>query len=73
MLMLVALVVGIIIGNLVTRMIFKPRMVGTLRIDHSDPSEPPYMFLELAKGVGDISNDKYVMLEVSTEPYISQE
>lgn len=47
--------------------------IGTLRIDRSDPSEEPYMFLEITKGVGDISSRKYVMLEVSNENYISQE
>ena len=71
--LLVVLIIGIVIGNLLTRMLFKPRMIGTLRIDHSDPSEPPYMFLELSKGVGDISNDKYVTLEVSTENYLTPE
>lgn len=47
--------------------------IGTLRIDRSDPNEAPYMFLEVTKGVGDISSRKYVMLEVSNENYISQE
>jgi hypothetical protein len=46
--------------------------VGTLRIDRSDPSEPPYIFLELAKGVGDISTKKNVILRVRNENYISQ-
>lgn len=69
----VLVVVGILIGVVGTRTFFMPRTIGTLRIDHSDPSDQPYMFLELSKGVGDISNDRYVTLEVSTENYISQE
>ena len=47
--------------------------VGTLRIDRSDPTEPPYMFLEIAKDVGDISSRKFVLLDVRNENYISQE
>ena len=47
--------------------------VGTLRIDRSDPTEAPYMFLEIAKDVGDISGRKFVLLSVSNENYISQE
>lgn len=47
--------------------------IGTLRIDRSDPSDNPYMFLEITKGVGDISNRKYVLLDVQNANYISQE
>lgn len=47
--------------------------IGTLKIDRSDPTEPPYMFLEISKGVGDVSNRKYVLLDVRNENYISQE
>ena len=47
--------------------------IGTLKIDRSDPTEPPYMFLEVSKGVGDISNRKYVLLDVRNENYISKE
>ena len=47
--------------------------IGTLRIDRSDPTEAPYMFLEVSKDVGDISNRKYVLLDVSNKNYISHE
>jgi hypothetical protein len=46
--------------------------IGTLRIDRSDPTEAPYMFLEISKDVGDISGRKYVLLDVKNENYISQ-
>lgn len=44
--------------------------VGTLRIDSSDPSEQPLMFLEIYKGVGDISSKTVVALDVSTGSYL---
>lgn len=47
--------------------------IGTLRIDRSDPSDEPYMFLEVSKNVGDISGRKMVLLDVRNENYISQE
>lgn len=46
--------------------------VGSLRIDRSDPTEAPYMFLEIDKDVGDISGRKMVLLNVRNENYISQ-
>lgn len=46
--------------------------IGTLRIDRSDPTEAPYMFLEISKDVGDISGRKYVLLDVKNENYVSQ-
>lgn len=74
---LVLLIGGIMIGSgitlFVTRMQAVRSKVGTLRIDRSDPDDQPYMFLELNKGVGDISTRTYVTLDVSTENYISQQ
>lgn len=44
--------------------------VGTLRIDSSDSEGQPLMFLEIYKGVGDISSKTVVALDVSTEGYL---
>lgn len=44
--------------------------VGTLRVDSSVPDEPPMMFLEINRGVGDILERDSVILEVSTESYL---
>ena len=35
------------------------RSVGTLRVDQSDPTEQPYLFLELDKPVESVINKKY--------------
>lgn len=65
-------IVGFFVGMGVVLIAYRTYYVGTLRIDRSDPNEPPYMFLELDKGVGDISRKKNVILKVKNENYISQ-
>ena len=68
----VGIVLGIIIGAMAAQLKIHKAKVGVLRVDNSDPDDT-YMFLELSKGVGDVSTKQYVVLEVSTESYISQE
>ena len=55
---------GAFFGISITTLIFRAYLVGELRIDYSDPDYGPYMFLEITKGVGDISSKKYVILKV---------
>lgn len=64
---------GILIAGFSAWTTLRRFRVGTLRIDRSDPSDQPYMFLELARNVGDITGKKYVILNVSTKNYISHE
>ena len=49
--------------------------VGVLQIDRSDPSEPPYPFLRISRdsSIEELSNRKYVLLEVKNENFVSQE
>ena len=49
------------------------RSVGTLRVDQSDPTEQPYLFLELDKPVENIAKEKYVLFKVIKKNFISQE
>lgn len=65
-------IAGFLVGTGAVLIAYRIYSVGTLRIDRSDPSEPPYIFLELDKGVGDISRKKNVVLKVKNENYISQ-
>lgn len=67
----ILILAGIVIGIGISIIIFRAYFIGTLRIDKSDPNEEPYMFLELDKGIGDISSKKHVVLRVSTKNYIS--
>ena len=48
------------------------RSIGTLRVDQSDPTEQPYLFLELDKPVESVINKKYVLFRVSKKNFISQ-
>lgn len=64
---------GFVIGHIsCKRELLKKNTVGTLRVDRSIPEEEPYLFLELNKGVGDISQKEYVILNVDLNSYISQ-
>ena len=49
------------------------RSVGTLRVDQSDPTEQPYLFLELDKQVESVINKKYVVFRVNKKNFISQD
>ena len=49
------------------------RSVGTLRVDQSDPTEQPYLFLELDKPVESVINKKYVLFRVNKKNFISQD
>lgn len=71
---LIAVIISSIISSLITIWLRKDykKVVGTLRIDSSDPEDEPYIFLELNKGVGDVSRRSVVTLKVSTKSYLSQ-
>lgn len=46
---IIFLAIGIVVGCILSRLIPK-KIVGTLRVDHSDPDSGPYLFLEIAHG-----------------------
>ena len=67
----IAFVIGFLVGGyILTRVIYYLFEVGTLRIDTSDPDGSTYMFLELDKGVGDVSVRPYVLLRVNLDSYL---
>lgn len=67
---IISLIVGQIIGYLRGLKDGK-EIFGTLRMDHSDIEEPPYLFLEL-KGhtVDDISRQKFVTFAVEQKDFL---
>ena len=67
---IILVLAGVVLGLIISEIIRKTRSVGTLRIDNSDPTDAPYMFLEIRKGVGDISRKKSVVLKVKREDFI---
>ncbi|GHV47364.1 hypothetical protein FACS189499_04740 [Clostridia bacterium] len=71
MIVLIALVVGVLIGCILMTVIGRTKVVGTLRMDRSDPDDDPYLFLELSKRVDIIYRKKYVTMKVNTENLLS--
>ena len=49
------------------------RSIGTLRVDQSDPTEPPYLFLELDKPVENVVKEKYGLFRVSKKNFIDSQ
>lgn len=70
--LVIVFVIGMAVGCIFSSMVRRSKSVGKLRIDTSDP-DGPFMFLELSKGVGDISAKKQVLLQVDLKSYISHE
>ena len=66
----ILIIAGIAIGLIIAAIRNEFRYVGSLRIDKSDPTENPYLFLEIDEGVRDISNRKYIILRVKREDFI---
>ena len=72
--LIIVLLIGVVIGMLVSRFIFREKPVGSLRVDESDPDSGPYLFLELShKGADAIYKKRYVVLKVNIKDYISHE
>jgi hypothetical protein len=69
---IVAFLIGCVVGGILSKVIFKPEIAGAIRVDHSDPDSGPYLFLELQKGVGSsIMQKNYVTFKVEVKDYIS--
>ena len=67
------IVIGVLLGICLSSLYVYSRFVGRIRIDRSDPDEPPYLFLELRKEVMFIANSKYVLLEVRNENFVKSD
>lgn len=66
-------VIGLFTGLGLSYLYVRSRFIGRLRIDRSEPEEPPLLFLELHASVEKVSNVKYVILEVKNKNFISKE
>lgn len=66
---LVAVVIGFIIG----RVLPHERPLGDLRVDRSDPTCEPYLFLELGTDVHNIMNKKCVTFRVKVKNFFPHE
>ena len=70
---LLALVGGFLVGAVAASVFIYAKAIGSLRVDHSDPSEPPYLFLEVEKNPDTLEHGKIVVLRVKRENLISHE
>ena len=66
-----ALILGAVIGLVLTCITIASWIAGTLRIDSSD-EDGPYLFLELDCTVNFLKKRKYVLFKVNPTNYISQ-
>lgn len=66
----IAVVIGIVVGSVLTVLVMGSLSSGNLRIDQSIPEEDPYLFLELTKSVSMILHKKFVILKVRAEDFI---
>ena len=73
MLEVLLVLLGFVGGMTVFLICLAARSIGTLRIDQSDPTEQPYLFLELGKPVESVINKKYVVFRVNKKNFISQD
>ncbi len=64
------LIIGLIIGILIGAVLFRSRPIGDIRIDHSDPSGEPYLFLELDTDVRTVASKRYATFKVRVEDFI---
>lgn len=70
---LLALAGGILVGVITAAVFFHVRTIGSLRVDRSDPSEPPYLFLEVEKNPDTLEHGRLVVLRVKRENLIPHE
>ena len=70
--MVLGLFVGVVLHSIYFYIWLKTHKVGKLRIDRSDASDKPYLFLEASRSVDEISRKGYVVFRVSNENFISQ-
>lgn len=73
MLEVLLVLLGFVGGMVFFLVCLSARSIGTLRVDQSDPTEQPYLFLELDKPVESVINEKYVIFRVSKKNFISQD
>lgn len=67
------LAIGILIGVLLGIVLFRRRPLGNLRVDRSDPSCEPLLFLELNTDVRTIMRKKRVVFKVRVEDFLPHE
>ena len=66
---LISILAGVILG----RLTYHERPLGDLRVDRSDPTSEPYLFLELDADIRTIMSKKRAVFRVKIEDFITHE
>lgn len=67
------LAIGIVIGVFLGIVLSRRRSLGNLRVDRSDPTSEPLLFLELGTDVRTIMRKKQVVFKVRVEDFLPHE
>ena len=67
------LAIGIVIGVLLGIVLSRRRPLGNLRVDRSDPTSEPLLFLELGTDVRNIMSKRHVTFRVKVENFLPHE
>lgn len=67
------LAIGILISVLLGVVLSRRRSLGNLRVDRSDPTSEPLLFLELDTDVRTIMRKKRVVFKVRVEDFLPHE
>ena len=70
---IVIAIVSVIVGVVIGRLTHRERPLGDLRVDRSDPTCEPYLFLELDTDVRTIMRKKRATFRVKIENFIPHE
>lgn len=67
------LLIGLLTGYSLSKFSNRPRTVGSLRVDDSDP-DGPYLFLQLhsENEIGVIMHSEYVTMKVERKNFVTQ-
>lgn len=68
----IGIITGMVIGFIISKLMFRFLSIGTLRVDHSDP-DGPFLFLELSKQIDSVVRKKYVIMRVKDKNFIPHE
>lgn len=68
-----AFILGQFVGYFACCLKVAEKTIGKLRVDHSEPDEPPALFLEMNTDPDSIVNKPYVVLSVEAKDFIPHE
>lgn len=69
--LIIGMVIGILVGVIWRALAKSDPIVGTIHVNKVEPDEPPYMFLELHKGIETVITKGTVHLKVDSKDYTS--